>query len=189
MKTKITIGMKIGDLTVIEKTDRRASGSGSIYYLCKCICGNESTIIAPNLTKRGGTKSCGCRVKKSPGETTLNYLELVYRKNAEKRGFFFELTSQEFRHLISQKCYYCGFEGRRTNRYIKDNSIKDKTISEEGIERSWVTANGIDRKDNTKGYTLENSLPCCSDCNRAKMAKSFDEFINFIERIKGHTIG
>ena len=36
--------------------------------------------------------------------------------------------------------------------------------------------NGIDRKDNDKNYTLENSVPCCWTCNRGKMSKTMDEW-------------
>ena len=42
---------------------------------------------------------------------------------------------------------------------------------------------GIDRKDNTLGYTLENSVPCCPTCNFAKRGLSVIEFIEWARRV------
>lgn len=44
--------------------------------------------------------------------------------------------------------------------------------------------NGIDRVDNFKGYTLENSVPCCTICNRAKSNMLYDDFMSYIQRFK-----
>ena len=42
---------------------------------------------------------------------------------------------------------------------------------------------GIDRKDNNKGYTNDNCVPCCGFCNKMKMDHSIDEFYSQIIRI------
>jgi hypothetical protein len=34
--------------------------------------------------------------------------------------------------------------------------------------RGIYTYNGIDRVDNSKGYTPENTVPCCKICNKIK---------------------
>jgi hypothetical protein len=47
---------------------------------------------------------------------------------------------------------------------------------------------GIDRKDNTKGYVLENSLPCCYLCNRAKGDKPYEEFILWVVRLAQYRV-
>lgn len=49
-------GQRFGRLTVIKKAN---SISGQTYWLCKCDCGNETTVISYCLRK-GDTKSCGC---------------------------------------------------------------------------------------------------------------------------------
>ena len=46
--------------------------------------------------------------------------------------------------LLDKECYYC--------HYYKKEEV-----------------NGIDRVDNTKGYTKENSVSCCEMCNRIKL--------------------
>lgn len=36
---------------------------------------------------------------------------------------------------------------------------------------------GIDRLDNQKGYEIENCIPCCYVCNKAKGNRNQKEFI------------
>lgn len=36
---------------------------------------------------------------------------------------------------------------------------------------------GIDRWDNSRGYLADNVVPCCKDCNRAKMTRPPREFV------------
>ena len=36
---------------------------------------------------------------------------------------------------------------------------------------------GLDRVDNFKGYTIDNIVSCCTDCNTMKMSKNKNEFI------------
>ena len=51
-------GMQIGRLSVLSKTDKR-DGKGSVYWLCRCSCGNECLYSADSLV-HGGIVSCGC---------------------------------------------------------------------------------------------------------------------------------
>ena len=50
------------------------------------------------------------------------------------------ITLEEFGKLRDKPCYYCGGKLPETSR-------------------------GLDRVDNSKGYTLDNVLPCCGGCN------------------------
>lgn len=52
-------GQTFGDLTVIKKTDKKAS-NGSVIWNCKCKCGSFREVSSGNL-KRGHAISCGCR--------------------------------------------------------------------------------------------------------------------------------
>ncbi len=78
-----------------------------------------------------------------------------YKISAKKRGLDFMLSEQEFIHLLSLPCHYCNTE----------------------------VSNGIDRKDSELGYTLINSLPCCSTCNYMKRDLDYDYFIKHMEAI------
>lgn len=79
-----------------------------------------------------------------------------YQHNAKNRGFSFELTFEQFMTFWQKPCHYCG------------NNIE--TV-------------GIDRVDNTIGYTLQNSVSCCKICNDMKKVLSVNEFITQCKRI------
>lgn len=90
--------------------------------------------------------------------STVNGKFYFYKRNAKKRGIEFELTKDEFSNMIEQNCTYCGDSERI----------------------------GIDRKDNNKGYTLENSVPCCTSCNYMKKDLSVKEFIDKCNKVVIH---
>lgn len=64
-------------------------------------------------------------------------------RTARVRGFVWEITRDQFANLISKPCHYCNGE-----------------LAESGV--------GLDRTDNSLGYTMSNVEPCCADCNRIK---------------------
>lgn len=43
--------------------------------------------------------------------------------------------------------------------------------------------NGIDRRDPNKGYTVENCVPCCEQCNYAKLDYTEDEYVNHCREV------
>jgi hypothetical protein len=45
------------------------------------------------------------------------------------------------------------------------------------------THNGIDRRDNAKGYTIDNCLPCCENCNYIKRDIPYEDFMAWLDRI------
>jgi len=60
MKRLDIVGNKYGKLYVIK--DVGTSEDGHSLFRCKCDCGNEKVIIGGSLTKKNGTKSCGCLI-------------------------------------------------------------------------------------------------------------------------------
>jgi hypothetical protein len=65
------------------------------------------------------------------------------RRDAKYKGMSFTLTREEYLNFRDKPCHYCGGQ-----------------LPETGL--------GLDRIDNSKGYTLENVLPCCRWCNTAR---------------------
>lgn len=55
---------KFGMLTPLYQTNKQGS-DGSYYWVCRCDCGNTTTISSADFTK---TKSCGCLLFHSYGE-------------------------------------------------------------------------------------------------------------------------
>lgn len=101
-----------------------------------------------------------------------------YKNNAKKRGICWDLTDKQFNILTKQRCFYCN---REPKQIIVGPCTDDYTQS--GIENAVYIYNGIDRVDNTKGYTIDNVVSCCKHCNRSKDILSQNEFIEFISKI------
>lgn len=51
-------GQRNGRLTAIESVGRNKEGRA--MWRCLCDCGGEKIVQSNNLTRSGGTKSCGC---------------------------------------------------------------------------------------------------------------------------------
>jgi hypothetical protein len=178
MPIKNISGLKFGRLLVLSRCeDESCMGKGS-YWLCKCDCGNEKIIRGASITY-GMTKSCGCLRNERVSETmslpygvgSLNSLYGKYKKAAKNRNLEFLLSLDQFKILTSSLCFYCGMPPCRSfnNGGGKSNG-------------SYIY-NGIDRVDNSKGYFLENCVPCCKDCNIAKGIKTLDEFKIWVSKV------
>lgn len=66
------------------------------------------------------------------------------RTRAKRKNLEFTIPKEKYIDLINKPCYYCN----------------EKLIEVYGI--------GLDRIDNNKGYTEENVLTCCGNCNRTR---------------------
>lgn len=93
-----------------------------------------------------------------------------YKSNAKSKGLSFELTKDELKEIIKQDCYYCG---------TPPFSSSITTFQSHGA----VLYNGIDRIDNENGYTKDNCVSCCLQCNLAKGRLSVVQFRAWVKRI------
>lgn len=159
------------------------NSQGIAYWLCKCECGTERIISGGNL-KGGKSKSCGCLQKQIVfeknslpiGESSgLNVLYKNYINSANARHLVFCLSKDDFEKLTKQNCRYCGIEPRQ---------IKKPTNGNVGI----YIYNGIDRIDSKKGYTVDNCVPCCGNCNYAKKRMTEEEFKEWVKRIYNYFV-
>lgn len=167
-------GKKFGKLTIIRR-DYPNKKRGQPKWLCKCDCGNEKIIIGYSL--RGGvTKSCGCLTKESASkknrlESGLSNMRRKingYKIRAKKRGIEYNLTEEQFKEITQKDCFYCKASPNNIAKQFQYNGI--------------YIYNGLDRIDNTKGYTLENVIPCCKMCNIAKSNHTLQEFKDWVEK-------
>ena len=46
-----------------------------------------------------------------------------------------------------------------------------------------VTYNGVDRYDNSVGYTIDNTRPCCKFCNSAKWDSDASYLMEWLDRV------
>jgi hypothetical protein len=180
MKFENLIGQRFTRLTV--KARAESNKHGHTKWLCLCDCGKEVIAYASDL-KRGGRPSCGClkseklRVARrlSHGTASFNYMYAQYRKNAINRNILFNLTLREFSQLIDKECHYCGQTANL-------KAFSDERLIEKGINGNFVYT-GIDRKNSSLGYVVENCLTCCKTCNFAKNDMPYEEFINYLDRV------
>lgn len=173
-RRKDLTGIKLGMLEVIKFSNRRIRKNRSfVYWLCSCKCGRQVEIPSSSII-RGKIKSCGCFLpqRQKFGNSSFKHLFYQYKAKARIRNYSFELNAEEFELLIQGNCYYCNIEPKQIHK--KKNGF------------GHILYNGIDRKDNTKGYTIENSVSCCGICNEMKMTKSENEFKQMIKKIYEH---
>lgn len=102
------------------------------------------------------------------GEAAFNHLFDSYARKGIERGYSFELKEDEFRKLTKENCHYCGKE--------PSNIWKKK------LYNGFYIYNGIDRKDNSKGYTIDNCVACCGMCNISKHHHGYEEYKEWIKR-------
>ena len=146
------------------------------FTKCLCDCGANKEVRASHLISKQ-TRSCGClksemtskRTSLPSGTASFNQLFTSYKRGAMRRSYIFELTKEEFKNLTSSNCFYCGIPPERV--HIGKGSY------------SPYVCNGVDRVDNSKGYIIENCVPCCKNCNIAKSTMGKSEFLDWVERV------
>jgi hypothetical protein len=159
-------GQKFGRLTVVEFSHFVGVKPGrKPHWKCLCDCGRETIVYTGHL-KSGHTQSCGCFYIKDTLGHLQNSVYLSYRAGAKVRGFSFSLSREELVSISQQDCSYCGQAPSNNKAYTYST----------GAVCSF-RYNGVDRVDNTGGYSLDNCVPCCFQCNRAKMNQTAEEFI------------
>jgi hypothetical protein len=174
-------GQKFGNLLVLEFSHVEKEKA---RWKCLCEkCGKE-VIIRSNTLLSGRAISCGCHGKivtrKPPGVRAWNTYFYSYKSSAKIRNISFDLTFEEFKEICTKNCYYSDHSPRKINKIKNDKRCK-KFYTQEGINRQIIYANGIDRLDNNKGYTVNNCVACCRICNTMKMELSVEEFKNHIK--------
>lgn len=92
-----------------------------------------------------------------------------YKRDARRREIEFELSLAFFSRLTCQSCYYCDSE--------------PKTVFRDKRRKGSYLYNGVDRKNNKKGYVNGNCVSCCKRCNYAKNQLTKEEFLGMVEEI------
>lgn len=154
---KYAKGKTLPDGRVIHDVDR---SGGQVKLLIECL---ECQELVWKFNG-GKDKPChGCKARASLIEgraKAVGKIARAYRYSASKRGYSWDLGDLEVQEIVSQNCRYCGISGTP---YV-----------------------GIDRVDNTLGYTADNCVPCCSVCNMAKGNKTMDEWNEWVGRLVSH---
>ncbi len=181
MKRLNLLEKKFNSWTVLEE-DIKISNKAS-RWICKCVCGKIKSVLGTNLINNL-SKCCGCigrknlslRLKgispgwtKAKGESSFNIVFSDYKLHAKKLNLEFSILKEEFKNLTQQNCNYCG-------------SIPNQKVNRKDMNGDFIY-NGIDRIDSSIGYTIENCVPSCGFCNRAKHNKDILEFEKWLEKL------
>jgi hypothetical protein len=160
---------------------------GYWHVICRCSCGTVKSIKHPRMMRAHKIKSCGCLNRKMasarrlgkppthalPTGLAANRLKWrSYKLNAARASHVFGLSFEQFHTLTVQPCCYCG--------------APPTMCWQAGRYNGACASHGLDRTDNSKGYTLDNVVPCCKICNRAKSNLTVDEFAAWLERVYKH---
>jgi hypothetical protein len=171
--TKSLVGQRFAQLLVC---DRKRRGQ-TTFYECLCDCGNHTEVTHTNLVS-GSTSSCGCLITETRGSERKPLKEVVtkailtsYKRNARNRHYELLLPYDKFVELINGNCYYCGSGPSNTFTWHYK------------YETATMPFNGIDRIDNTIGYTIDNCVSCCRTCNSAKGELTLDQFKEWALRL------
>jgi len=159
---------KFGKLIAIKATNKRNS-NGLIVWKFKCDCGNITEHCGSQV-KCGAIYSCGCG--RQSKDQKLSVVKNIFRDYKYRCKKEFTLTLNDFHALIFSDCHYC--KSKPYNLYRNGKKLKNLKVK----------TNGIDRIDNTKGYTIDNVVPCCIICNRAKLNIAYDSFLIWINKLK-----
>lgn len=168
------IGQKFNDITIIGQEKNNV---GKTFFIGRCICG-KITKTQYWILRKGLKRGCGCtrnvgkeRLDKrlKLGEAACNARIYEYKYAAKKRNIPFHLSREEMIQLFSSDCYYCGNPPGNVRHYT---DLYGKFVY-----------NGIDRKDNSQGYTWSNCVAACKFCNFMKRNYTEQKFLDHVAKI------
>lgn len=162
-------GEKFNKLTVIKYSH---SEKGNSKWWCICECGTEKIICRSRLVT-GITKTCGCAKGKvnikANNAHAKNQVYNAFIQRCKRRGMELEFSQEELLEIITKVCFYCSLSS--------SNYCKRK--------HSEFRFNGLDRINNSKGYSKENTVPCCKYCNALRMdILTVDETLKIIQDLR-----
>lgn len=135
-------GERFGMLTVISRADDYIAPNGKkhVRWLCKCDCGNESTVDICQLT-RGATKSCGCLHEQHMSAGNVKHggrNDRLYKVYSNMKNRCYNQNSADY--------FYYGARGIR----ICDEWLDDYTSF-----KSWAYKNGYDENADRFKCTID----------------------------------
>ena len=168
-------GKKIGIFTVLGREGRMMPSKAILWSTVCPIC-YKPCKFTRHMLKR--YKSCGClqgkrlakdcKCWKGIGDMSKSYYNTVV-KNAKQRGLVFKLTMQQIWDLYIKQDKKCALTGEIII-FPSKFSAHDGTAS-------------LDRRDSSKGYTLDNVQWVHKVVNFMKQQFSEKEFIEWCNKI------
>jgi hypothetical protein len=149
-----------GTLIRIERQSRK-SGGPRIVNVYKCSIDNCDNEIKMRNGEQNHSGMCLMHShRKRP------YESIYHRLFNDHRKLGVSLTYEEFVEFTKiKKCHYC-------NQYI--DWLEYATVGGKFLSTAYY----LDRKDLIKGYSKDNCVVCCTDCNNLRGNRfSYEEFL------------
>lgn len=169
-------GKTFGEWSVLRQVSSKGENS---YWLCECSCGAKRKVRGSALStgKSSKCKKCsnaenGRKNRKDDFHVASNTVLRTYKSNAKNRGIPFKLTREDVKKVMGQSCHYCGSPPSNVVTIFSGRRMPERAVS----------YSGIDRIDSSKGYTADNIVPCCFDCNFAKRDRTTEQFRAWVKR-------
>jgi 5-methylcytosine-specific restriction endonuclease McrA len=162
------------------------------YYNCECLECNMEYVVDGRNIRQGLSKrctACGLRStfktqtgvkksKKTSKEIAEHYLKNRIKRGRGRKNRTWSISNEQFLTLIYANCYYCNLKPSTT----VNPTVNMKLQKSRALE-CFITYNGIDRVDSSKGYEPGNVVTCCEQCNKAKLDHSKGEFLAWANRL------
>lgn len=152
------------------RTEKYKTKTGTNYpvFVFKCLCCDNEIKVQYGGLKTHSGKCRRCTQLGVPYAHIYNEL-----KNHKNTKVDVSLSFDEFLQIIAtSQCHYCDTKVV-FNPYSK--------LMGKGLSRAYQ----LDRKDNKIGYTFDNCVVCCWECNRLKSDRfTYDEFIQLSPILK-----
>jgi len=151
-------GLVIAGRRVVGLSEKRSTKPGQEWRVGCLKCGKRATVTTYALRR---DHPAGCASCTKLDETPLRFVHTRLIWTAKRRGLDAPITLEELTEVARVKeCHYCGEE------------LFWPRSKHEGYQTN------LDRKNNALGYTKENVVPCCGDCNFLKGSRfSYEEFL------------
>lgn len=165
----------IAEKSLKPRNTKRRDGSFKGKTILCVVCNKPKFIRNEDLETGRSLAHLGCsnkikfRFKHNDPELSRNIvLDNIINKlrhQAKRRKIKLLLTREQVADLVFENCCYCNQE---PNQLYYEYKIK---------------YNGIDRVNNNLDYSVDNCVPCCINCNRAKANLTLEEFTDWVSRV------
>jgi hypothetical protein len=119
---------------------RNSDRLSGFLEVCK-ICDNErQRIRRANWSKETRKDRLKKKSEYASTKGKPGQIKMCYTQIDQRKGLLNDLTKSFIKNALEQTCAYCGFE-----------------------------STGLDRLDNSKGHLQSNCIPCCKECNIARL--------------------
>lgn len=170
MSEKLDIkGKDFNNWTVVDYA--LSNKNGKSMWLCKCNLCKKLKIVGGTELVKGKSRSCkSCASKQFRKKRPYEHLYNKLVASIKRSGHTNSISYDDFLIFTKQlQCHYCRWE------------VPWPTHQIANMPRHGYN---LDRKDNGKGYSVDNCVVCCGLCNFTKADRfTYDEM-----KILGKTI-